>query len=289
MYKEIFKNYLSSEKRFSTNTVTSYFNDVNQFSLFLFNEYQIKSDVSEVNFHMVRNWITTLLEKGISARSIHRKISTLKSYFRFLEREGIINESPMLKVVAPKSKKKLPLFVEEEQIRLLLDEVQFDAGFVGDRDKLIIEFFYATGVRLSELINIRVLDISFDRKFVKVLGKRNKERLIPLSERLLKELKSFIFTYNFQNHLFTNLKGEKLYTKLVYRLVNKHITKISSIDKKSPHILRHTFATHMLNNGADINAIKELLGHANLSATQIYTHNTIDKLKSVYKQAHPRA
>ena len=289
MHKELFKKYLSSEKRFSPHTVKSYYNDINQFSSFLFDEYQIKSEISEVNFHMVRSWITTLLEKGLSARSIHRKISTLKTYFRFLEREGVINDSPMLKVVAPKSKRKLPLFVEEEQIRLLLDEVQFDFGFIGDRDKLIIEFFYVTGVRLSELINIRVLDISFDRKLVKVLGKRNKERLIPLSEKLLKDLSSFISSYNLQNYLFTNLKGEKVYNKLVYRVVNKYIAKISSINKKSPHILRHTFATHMLNNGADINAIKELLGHANLSATQVYTHNTIEKLKSVYKQAHPRA
>jgi integrase/recombinase XerC len=230
-----------------------------------------------------------LLEKGISPRTVNRKISTLKTYFKFLIREGIIHESPMSKVVSPKSKKRLPLFVEENQIESLLNEVEFDDGFIGERNKLIIELFYVTGIRLSELINIKTLDINFDNNLIKVLGKRNKERLIPLSDRVLKELRVFIEKYKICNYLFTNLGGTKVYTKLVYRVVNRYIGKISSINKKSPHILRHTFATHMLNNGADINAIKELLGHANLSATQVYTHNTIEKLKSVYKQAHPRA
>ena len=191
--------------------------------------------------------------------------------------------------MAPKSKKRLPLFVEEDQIESLLNGVEFDDGFIGERDKLIIELFYVTGIRLSELINIKISDLNFDNNLVKVLGKRNKERLIPLSTRIVKELQFFIEKYKIDNYLFTNLGGTKVYTKLVYRIVNKYIGKISSINKKSPHILRHTFATHMLNNGADINAIKELLGHANLSATQVYTHNTIEKLKSVYKQAHPRA
>jgi integrase/recombinase XerC len=166
--------------------------------------------------------------------------------------------------------------------------VEFDDGFIGQRDKLIIEFFYVTGIRLSELINIRISDISFENNLVKVLGKRNKERLIPLSSSITQELQCFIDQYKIDDYLFTNSNGIRVYTKLVYRVVNKYIGKISSINKKSPHILRHTFATHMLNNGADINAIKELLGHANLSATQVYTHNTIEKLKSVHKQSHPR-
>ena len=289
MQQEKFINYLSSEKRFSVHTITSYSNDINQFVLFLSTEYQIISDISDVNFQIVRSWIASLLEQGVSPRSVNRKISTLKTYFKFLIREGIISESPMLKVVAPKSKKRLPIFVEENQIELLLNEVEFDDGFIGERDKLIIELFYITGIRLSELINIKIADISFDNDLIKVLGKRNKERLIPLSVRIVKELRFFIEKYKIGNYLFTNLGGTKVYTKLVYRVVNKYIGKISSINKKSPHILRHTFATHMLNNGADINAIKELLGHANLSATQVYTHNTIEKLKSVYKQAHPRA
>ena len=289
MQQEKFINYLSSEKRFSVHTITSYSNDINQFFLFLSEEYKITSELSEVNFQIVRSWIASLLEQGVTPRSVNRKISTLKTYFKFLIREGVIQESPVLKVVAPKSKKRLPLFVEEDQIESLLNGVEFDDGFIGERDKLIIELFYVTGIRLSELINIKISDINFDNNLVKVLGKRNKERLIPLSTRIVKELQFFIEKYKIDNYLFTNLGGTKVYTKLVYRIVNKYIGKISSINKKSPHILRHTFATHMLNNGADINAIKELLGHANLSATQVYTHNTIEKLKSVYKQAHPRA
>ena len=289
MQQEKFINYLSSEKRFSVHTITSYSNDINQFFLFLSEEYKITSELSEVNFQIVRSWIASLLEQGVTPRSVNRKISTLKTYFKFLIREGVIQESPMLKVVAPKSKKRLPLFVEEDQIESLLNGVEFDDGFIGERDKLIIELFYVTGIRLSELINIKISDLNFDNNLVKVLGKRNKERLIPLSTRIVKELQFFIEKYKIDNYLFTNLGGTKAYTKLVYRVVNKYIGKISSINKKSPHILRHTFATHMLNNGADINAIKELLGHANLSATQVYTHNTIEKLKSVYKQAHPRA
>ena len=289
MQQEKFINYLSSEKRFSVHTITSYSNDINQFFLFLSEEYKITSELLEVNFQIVRSWIASLLEQGVTPRSVNRKISTLKTFFKFLIREGVIQESPMLKVVAPKSKKRLPLFVEEDQIESLLNGVEFDDGFIGERDKLIIELFYVTGIRLSELINIKISDLNFDNNIVKVLGKRNKERLIPLSARIVKELQFFIENYNIDNYLFTNLGGTKVYTKLVYRVVNKYIGKISSINKKSPHILRHTFATHMLNNGADINAIKELLGHANLSATQVYTHNTIEKLKSVYKQAHPRA
>ena len=289
MHQDKFMNYLSSEKRFSVHTIASYSNDLNQFSLFLLKEHQIKSDLSEVNFQIVRSWIASLLEEGIAPSSVNRKISTLKTYFKFLVREGFINNTPMLKVVSPRSNKRLPLFIEEDQIESLLNEVEFDDGFIGERDKLIIEFFYVTGIRLSELIEIKVSDINRENKLIKVLGKRNKERLIPLSERIVKNLYSFIGRYKIDDYLFTNLKGRKVYAKLVYRIVNKYIAKISSINKKSPHILRHTFATHMLNNGADINAIKELLGHANLSATQVYTHNTIEKLKSVYKQAHPRA
>jgi integrase/recombinase XerC len=220
---------------------------------------------------------------------VNRKISTLKTYFKFLIREKEISESPMLKIVAPKSKKRLPIFIEENQIENLLNEVEFDEGFIGERDKLIIELFYVTGIRLSELVNIKISDVDFNNNLIKVLGKRNKERLIPLSISIVNELEFFIKKYDLNQYLFTNLGGTKVYNKLVYRVVKKYISKISSVSKKSPHILRHTFATHMLNNGADINAIKELLGHANLSATQVYTHNTIGKLKSIYKQAHPRA
>ena len=289
MLKNKFIKYLSAEKRFSEHTITSYSTDLDQFSIFLSKEYQISNEVSEISFQIVRSWIASLLEKGVTPRSVNRKISTLKTYFKFLIRENVILESPMLKIVAPKSKKRLPVFIEENQIENLLNEVEFDEGFIGERDKLIIELFYVTGIRLSELINIKIFDINFTNSLIKVLGKRNKERLIPLSINIVNELQTFVKRHNLNNYLFTNLGGTKVYTKLVYRVVKKYIGKISSVNKKSPHILRHTFATHMLNNGADINAIKELLGHANLSATQVYTHNTIEKLKTVYKQAHPRA
>ena len=289
MLKNKFIKYLSAEKRFSEHTITSYSTDLDQFSIFISEEYQISNEVSEISFQIVRSWIASLLEKGVTPRSVNRKISTLKTYFKFLIRENVILESPMLKIVAPKSKKRLPVFIEENQIENLLNEVEFDEGFIGERDKLIIELFYVTGIRLSELINIKIFDINFSNSLIKVLGKRNKERLIPLSINIVNELQTFVKKHNLNNYLFTNLGGTKVYTKLVYRVVKKYIGKISSVNKKSPHILRHTFATHMLNNGADINAIKELLGHANLSATQVYTHNTIERLKNIYKQAHPKA
>ena len=289
MIQNKFITYLSSEKRFSEHTIKSYTTDLKQFASFLSSEFQIIDEINEISFQIIRTWIASLLEKGINPRSVNRKISTLKTYFKFLIREGELIENPMIKVVAPKSKKRLPIFIEEDQIKSLLNEVQFESGFIGQRNKLIIELFYVTGIRLSELINIKISDVDFSNQSIKVLGKRKKERIIPLSSSMINSLDNFIKN-NHKNHfLFTNLDGVKLYTKLVYRVVNKYIAKISSVNKKSPHILRHTFATHMLNNGADINAIKELLGHANLSATQVYTHNTIEKLKTVYKQAHPRA
>ncbi len=289
MLQNKFITYLSSEKRFSEHTIKSYTTDLKQFTSFLSSEFQIIDEINEISFQIIRTWIASLLEKGINPRSVNRKISTLKTYFKFLIREGELVENPMTKVVAPKSKKRLPVFIEEDQIASLLNEVQFEEGFVGQRNKLIIELFYVTGIRLSELINIKISDVDFNNQSIKVLGKRNKERIIPLSSNVVNDLNIFIENNQKNKYLFTNLEGEKLYNKLVYRLVNKYIGEISSVNKKSPHILRHTFATHMLNNGADINAIKELLGHANLSATQVYTHNTIEKLKTVYKQAHPRA
>lgn len=289
MQRDKFIDYLSAEKRFSDHTIISYSSDIDQFFVFILDNFKIENDISEVNFQIVRSWIAYLLEKGISPRSVNRKISTLRSYFKFLIRGGIIQESPMLRVVSPKAKKRLPLFIEESQIEELLDKVRFEEGFIGDRNKLILELFYVTGIRLSELINIKITDINLDNNVIKVLGKRKKERLIPISLGVTEGVRLFIEKYNINGYLFTNLDGRQVYTKLVYRIVNRYIGKISSINKKSPHILRHTFATHMLNNGADINAIKELLGHANLTATQVYTHNTIEKLKSVHKQAHPRA
>ena len=289
MYQQKFISYLSSERRLSQNTIISYSNDLDQFHCFLNEHFNITSQISEVSFHIVRSWVANLFENGVQPRSINRKISTLKTFFKYLEREEFIDANPMHKVVGPKASKNLPLFVKENEIKLLLEEVTFDDGFIGKRDKLIIEIFYLTGMRLSELINIKLTDLDFHNKSIKVIGKRNKERIIPLSDSILTSIQSFINEFDLKEFLITNSKGNKVYSKLVYRVVRKYLSKITSINKKSPHILRHTFATHMLNNGADINAIKDLLGHSNLNATQVYTHNTVEKLKSIYKQAHPRA
>lgn len=289
MYFKEFIFFLTSEKRFSNHTITAYKNDLLQFFSFLKKDHLLINDLELISFKIIRNYVAFLLESDIKARSVNRKISTLRSYFKFLVRMDYLSTNPMLKIIPPKSVKKIPVFVDQDSMLALLNEVSFEKGFIGERDKLIIELFYVTGIRLSELINIKISDINFDGCSVKVLGKRNKERIIPLSNSIANEISSFILKYDLRTYLFTNLKKQKVYNKLVYRVVKKYVSKISSIDKNSPHILRHTFATHMLNNGADINAIKELLGHANLSATQVYTHNTIDKLKLIYKQAHPRA
>ena len=288
MYIDVFLNFIKTEKRLSSHTIKSYSSDLKQFSKFLSKECNINSDINQVTFQTIRSWIVFLLENNINPRSVNRKISVLKSYYKFLLQEGILSYNPMIKIISPKTSKRLPSFVDKDDIQNLLDKVKFENNYIGSRDKLIIEFFYVTGIRLSELINIKISDIDFNNNYIKVLGKRNKERLIPLSNSMTNKLKNYINENNISKYLFNN-KGKKMYSKLVYRLVKKHLNLVSSIDNKGPHVLRHTFATHMLNNGADINAIKELLGHSNLNATQVYTHNSIEKLKSVYNQAHPRA
>ena len=288
MYLEEFIHYIQSEKRYSDHTITSYKVDLKQFFNFLIEEYNIDLP-QNVNFKIVRNWISYLLESGLKARSVNRKLSTLKSYFKFLVISNYSDSNPTLKITSPKTSKRLPVFIEKDKINSLLDANFFDDNFIGYRDKLILELFYFTGVRLSELLNISISDIDFNNSQIKVLGKRNKERLIPLTYSLIFDLKRFINKYNITGYLFVDENKKKLYSKKVYRIVNKYISKVSSLKKKSPHILRHSFATHMLNNGADINAIKEILGHSSLSATQVYTHNSIKKLKNVHKQAHPKA
>jgi len=287
MHLKNFLDYISNEKRYSIHTLTSYKSDLNQFFLFLNTEFNI-SEPNKVSFKMIRNWISHLLENGLKSVSVNRKISSIKSYFKFIEMSGYSNYNPTLKIISPKTSKRLPVFVEKNNIDNLLDNNFFNEDFEGRRDKLIIELFYFTGIRLSELLNILILDIDFNNSSIKVLGKRNKERLIPVNFELAQNLKDFISQNNLSKFLFTDINHKKLYPKKVYRIVNYYISKVSSLKKRSPHILRHSFATHMLNNGADINAIKEILGHANLSATQIYTHNSIAKLKSVHNQAHPK-
>lgn len=292
MVKARFVEYLQYEKRFSPHTVTAYSNDLTQFYDFLNLEYQIK-DIKEVNHTFIRTWLVKMMEQEISPRSINRKITTLKTYYKFLLREGEVSLNPMLKIVAPKNSKRLPEYVEQEKMDRLLDFTEFKEGFEGMRDKMIIELFYATGIRLSELISLNHYSFDFYNNAIKVLGKRNKERIIPISFFTKEQLQKYLLVLkkSFPNaaYFFVTNKGEKLYPKFVYDLVKRNLGSVTTAKKKSPHVLRHSFATNMLNNGAELNAIKELLGHASLSATQVYTHNTIKKLKNIHSQAHPKA
>ena len=265
---------------------------LNFLSDFLKTDYDL-TDIKEVNHTFIRSWLVKMMEQSITPRSINRKITTLKTYYKFLLREGEVTINPMLKIVAPKNSKRLPEYVEQEKMDRLLDFTDFKEGYEGMRDKTIIELFYATGIRLSELISLNHFSFDFYNNAIKVLGKRNKERIIPLSfftkELLQKYLIELKKNFPAAAYFFVTNKGEKLYPKFVYDLVRKNLGTVTTAKKKSPHVLRHSFATNMLNNGAELNAIKELLGHANLSATQIYTHNTIKKLKNIHSQAHPKA
>ena len=289
-----FIRYLQFEKRYSPHTILAYQKDLEQFQLYLKEQYETDY-LSDVSYLMIRSWLVKLVENKISAKSVNRKISTLKTFFKYLIREGVIKENPMKKIISPKISKKLPVFIEQDKMDFLFDQVNFGEGYCAVRDKLILELFYETGMRLSELVNLKVTDINIYDCSIKVLGKRNKERIIPFNNNMKNsiinyfEIKNEVAGKEGENYFFVTEEGKKIYQKLVYRKVNHYLNEVTTLSKKSPHVLRHTFATHMLNNGADLNAIKELLGHANLSATQIYTHNTIEKLKSVYKQAHPKA
>lgn len=295
MCKARFIDYLQFEKRYSPNTLIAYTNDLDQFFQFVKERYGI-DNISEIDHQIVRSWLIELMENHISARSANRKLTTLKSFFKYLLKEGRVSENPMNKIVPPKVSRRLPYFVEQDKMSRLFSEAYFNDDFSGIRDSLILDLFYSTGMRLSELINLRHHDVDVDRMTIKVLGKRNKERLIPFSANLSKQILKYIEQKRNEfgnvggsSFFIVNDKGKQLYPKFVYRVVNRYLTLISTIEKKSPHVLRHTFATHMLNNGADLNAIKELLGHCSLAATQIYTHNTIEQLKSIYNKAHPRA
>jgi integrase/recombinase XerC len=288
-----FLQYIKFEKRFSPHTVLAYENDLDQFFSYQQTTFEV-SDVPEINHTMIRSWIVSMMEAKMSSRSVNRKITTLKTFYKFLLRSGTVTINPMLKIQSPKTSKRLPVFVDQSKMDLLFEQVNFGEGYEAGRDKLMLELFYATGMRLTELVNLKETDIDLANCQIKVLGKRNKERIIPftntfrnvIAEYLEKKKDYFSLPIN---HLFVTVKGKPIYNKLVYRIVTRRLGEVTTLDKKSPHVLRHTFATHMLNHGADINSIKEILGHANLSATQVYTHNTIDKLKKVHKQAHPRA
>lgn len=287
-----FCDYLSHQKRYSIHTVSAYKKDLEQFSQFLLSNYDTKS-FKEANSPIIRSWIVQLIENNISPRSINRKISTLKSFYKYLLKNNEIETNPLLKVTTPKTSKRLPVFVGENEITDLFSEIKFPNNYEGIRDNLILELFYATGIRLSELVNLQLNSIDHQNSTLKVVGKRNKERIIPFGNNLKLKLENYLLERekleNSGTQLFLTKVGKKIYPKLVYRVVKHYLSLVTTASKKSPHILRHTFATHMLNNGADLNSIKEILGHSNLSATQVYTHNTIEKLKNIHKQAHPKA
>lgn len=295
MFIAEFLNYIQFERRYSIHTLNAYAKDMEQFALFLNQTYQIEK-AGDIEFVFVRSWIATLMEEGNSPRTVNRKISALKSYFRYLLKTGKIDHNPILKISGPKVRKKLPVFIEEKSMDLLSNNLEELNSYTTIRDRLVVELFYATGIRRAELIQLQEKDFNLQNRLIKVLGKRNKERLIPVHKEIIPMVKSFLSLkeMEFKNlatdsNFFLSIKGKKMYPKLVYQIVNNYLSQVSTQKKKSPHVLRHTFATHMLNHGADLNAVKELLGHANLSATQIYTHNTIEKLKNIYKQAHPKA
>lgn len=287
-----FFDYLTFERQLSKHTITAYRTDLRQFLLFC--EQNKIDNLLSVNTKVIRQWIIFLLQKMNSANSVHRKLSSLKAFYNFEIREGRIKENPALYVTLPKKEKRLPQFLKSQETDVLFQSELFDDTYEGHRDKNILHLFYLTGIRRQELIDINIKDIDFSRNVMNVTGKRSKVRSIPLTEWMVAQLKEFLIlrqkiTLSQEQALFVTAKGDRIYPKLVYRIVVKYISQLATLKKKSPHVLRHTFATQMLNSGADLNAIKELLGHANLAATEVYTHNTFQKLQQTYNQAHPRA
>lgn len=289
-----FLKYISFEKRYSKHTVISYQSDLGQFTNYISEQFKC-SDLNLATQIMVRSWVLSLMDSGTSPRTVNRKIASLRSYYKFLIKRGEIEKDPTIKVRLLKTQKDLPSFADEKELVNLLDRFEFTNDLEGLRQKLIIELLYGTGIRLSELIGLKDSDINHHQNTLKVLGKRNKERIIPIAAPLLsliaqyKAEKNHVFEGNPNAFLLVNNKGDKTYPMMIYRIVNSFLNMVSSTEKKSPHALRHTFATHLLNKGADLNAVKDLLGHSSLAATQVYTHNSLEKLKSVFDQAHPKA
>jgi integrase/recombinase XerC len=289
-----FLKYLQYEKRYSTHTVMAYENDLQQLSQYLSEAFDGLTP-EEANPSILRSFLVHLTEQGLEARSINRKMASLRTYYKFLQSREVISENPTRKMRALKTAKKLPQFVNEPDMHRLLDQAEFEEGFAGQRDRLILELLYGTGIRLAELLGLQWSQVNFSAATLRVLGKRNKERVVPMTNELARVFKAY---KTFQENTFgvyqsspiiVTDNGEPAYPMMVYRTVKKYLSLFTQADKKSPHVLRHTFATHLLNNGADLNAIKDLLGHANLAATQVYTHNSIDKLRKVFDQAHPKA
>ncbi|MFT3827364.1 MAG: tyrosine-type recombinase/integrase [Chitinophagaceae bacterium] len=293
---QTFVNYLKFEKRYSAHTIRAYQDDLQQFFDYLRMELSTPDPaLSDIPAAFVRSWLASLKEDKSTAKTINRKISSLKSFFKYFMRTGELEQTPMTNIVAPKIAKRLPVYVEQKDVRTLFEHVTFPDTWQGVTDKLLLAIFYHTGMRLSELVNLKESQVNKAGNSLKVLGKGNKERVIPVSAQLVKAIDTYIQAKRNTLEeadttvLLVNDKGKKLYAKYVYLAVKKYLSAVTTIDKKSPHVLRHTFATHLTNNGADLNAVKELLGHSSLAATQIYTHNTIEKLKEVYQKAHPKA
>lgn len=289
-----FLSYLEHQKRFSVHTVKSYAKDLSLYSEFIAETFDLE-ELEEVHHSMIRSWIVEMVEKDYARTSIKRKLSALRSFYRFLQREGAVSSNPASQVIVPKPEKKLLRVVSEDDMRFLLEDFAFADDPWSCCQSLILDLFYQTGIRLSELINLRVSDYNYAASYIKVLGKRNKEREIPIALVLNAKMKDHLdnqrlaLDVHSEPWFFLSKKGKKLYPKLVYNSVNAYLSIVSGVEKKSPHVLRHSFATHLLNRGADINSVKELLGHASLAATQVYTHNSIDRLKQMYNHAHPRA
>lgn len=293
MLIDSFLNFLQYEKNYSEKTINSYRVDLIQLEEYIKNDSE-ELTLTEVDADIIRQWIIDLTKKGYTTSSVNRKLSSLRSFYKFLLLKQEIIKDPTRKINGPKKKKPLPIFLKEKEINKILEETNFKKGFIGIRDQMIIEMFYATGIRLSELIGLDNKDINFEDSLIKVKGKRNKERLIPFGDELKESMLRYISVRNEtiivkSEAFFIKENGERLYNALVERLVKRQLSKVVTLKKKSPHVLRHTFATAMLNNEANLNAIKEILGHTSLAATEVYTHTTFEELKNIYKLAHPRA
>lgn len=289
-----FIDYLALEKKYSIHTITAYKNDVETFSNFILEQYN-QSNLKDVHYNQIRNWIICLVEKKLDNRSINRKLSSLKSFYKFLQKTKQIEINPLAKHKALKLTKKVQIPFSTKEVNEVIEMIsRLEVNdFASIRNKLIVELFYSTGIRRVELINLKITDVDLQENLIKVLGKRNKERFVPILGSVKETIKLYLKekgTINsFNDCFFVTEKGNKIYETLVYRVINLYFSKVSSKVKKSPHILRHSFATHLLNEGADLNSVKELLGHSSLASTQVYTHNSLDALKKVYNQAHPRS
>jgi integrase/recombinase XerC len=297
IFSQPFIDYLKFEKRYSAHTVRAYTDDLDQFFYYLETAFG-DTDLAAISAPFIRSWLASLKEEKISSKSINRKISSLKSFFKYLMRTGGLEKSPMAGIISPKSGKRLPVYVEEKDMQLLLRQVEFPDDWPGKTERLLINIFYNTGLRLNELVTLKNRQVDLEAATLRVLGKGNKERVIPISATLVEEIRLYqkekqtlleAGGQEAQQTLLVNGQGRALYVKYAYLAVRKWLSRVTTLDKRSPHVLRHSFATHLMNHGADLNSVKELLGHSSLAATQLYTHNSIEKLREVHKKNHPRS